>query len=59
MKPIVWGIKYVLRHHLSNECCRYSDDPELCRHCGYLSYAEIDQTLKLKPSAVLNALKYF
>lgn len=41
------------------ECCRYSDDPELCRNCGYLSYAEIDQTLKLKPSAVLNALKYF
>jgi len=27
--------------------------------CGYLSYAEIDQTLKLKPGAILNALKYF
>jgi MoaA/NifB/PqqE/SkfB family radical SAM enzyme len=40
-------------------CCRYSDDPELCRNCGYLSYAEIDQTLKLKPSAILSALKYF
>ena len=32
---------------------------ELCRDCGYLSYAEIDQTLKLKPSALLNAMKYF
>ena len=41
------------------KCCRYPDDPELCRNCGYLSYAEIDQTLKLKPSAILNALKYF
>jgi pyruvate-formate lyase-activating enzyme len=41
------------------ECCRFSHDPELCRNCGYLSYAEIDQTLKLKPSAVLNAMKYF
>jgi Fe-coproporphyrin III synthase len=41
------------------ECCRFSDDPELCRNCGYLSYAEIDQTLKLKPSALFNALKYF
>lgn len=41
------------------ECCRFSHDPELCRNCGYLSYAEIDQTLKLKPSALLNALKYF
>jgi hypothetical protein len=40
-------------------CCRYSDDPELCRQCGYLSYAEIDQTLQLKPSAIYNALKYF
>ena len=42
-----------------HECCRFSRDPELCRNCGYLSYAEIDQTLKLKPSAVLNAMKYF
>ena len=25
------------------ECCRYSDDPELCRNCGYLSYAERDR----------------
>ncbi len=40
-------------------CCRFSHDPELCRQCGYLSYAEIDQTLKLKPSAILNAFKYF
>ena len=40
-------------------CCRYPDNPELCRNCGYLSYAEIDQTLKLKPSAIVNALKYF
>ena len=41
------------------ECCRYSGDPELCRQCGYLSYAEIDQVLRLKPSAITNALKYF
>jgi MoaA/NifB/PqqE/SkfB family radical SAM enzyme len=41
------------------ECCRYSGDEELCKVCGYLSYAEIDQTLKLKPSAIMNALKYF
>jgi MoaA/NifB/PqqE/SkfB family radical SAM enzyme len=41
------------------DCCRYAGDPELCQQCGYLSYAEIDQTLKLKPSAIYNALKYF
>ena len=40
-------------------CCRYAGDPSLCRQCGYLSYAEIDQVLRLKPSAIGNALKYF
>jgi len=41
------------------ECCRYSGDPDLCRECGYLSYAEIGEVLRLRPSAVINALKYF
>jgi hypothetical protein len=41
------------------ECCRYPGNPQLCQNCGYLSYAEVDQTLKLKPSAIFNALKYF
>jgi len=41
------------------KCCRTRYDPELCRNCGYLSYPEIDQTLKLKPTAIFNALKYF
>ena len=41
------------------ECCRYPGDPQLCHNCGYLSYAEIDQALKLKPSAIINAIKYF
>ena len=40
-------------------CCRYPGNPQLCQNCGYLSYAEIDQTLRLKPSAILSALKYF
>ena len=41
------------------ECCRYPGNRKLCQNCGYLSYAEVDQTLKLKPSAIFNALKYF
>ena len=41
------------------KCCRYPGSRKLCENCGYLSYAEIDQTLRLKPSAILNALKYF
>ena len=40
-------------------CCRESNHGEICKDCGYLSYAEIDQTLKLKPGAIANALKYF
>ena len=41
------------------KCCRYNEDPELCQECGYLSYPEIGQTIRLKPSAIYNALKYF
>ncbi len=40
-------------------CCRENNHGTLCKDCGYLSYAEIDQTLKLKPGAVINAMKYF
>ncbi|MBP1665737.1 MAG: metallo cofactor biosynthesis protein, partial [Bacteroidetes bacterium] len=40
-------------------CCRFPGNEELCRNCGYLSYAEIDQVLKFKPSAIRNAIKYF
>ena len=40
-------------------CCRENGNGTVCKDCGYLSYAEIDQALKLKPGAVLNALKYF
>jgi MoaA/NifB/PqqE/SkfB family radical SAM enzyme len=40
-------------------CCRFPDNEELCRNCGYLSYAEINQVLKFKPSAIRNAIKYF
>jgi MoaA/NifB/PqqE/SkfB family radical SAM enzyme len=41
------------------QCCRYNKDMELCHECGYLSYAEIHQTLRFRPSAIYNALKYF
>ncbi|MFC2087562.1 radical SAM protein [Bacteroidota bacterium] len=41
------------------KCCRENDHGAICEECGYLSYAEIDQTLKLKPGAIINALKYF
>ena len=52
-------ICYVYEKGKMYKCCRFPEDPELCQNCGYLSYAEIGQTLKLKPSAILNALKYF
>jgi len=41
------------------KCCRENNNGAVCDECGYLSYAEIDQTLKLKPGAIINALKYF
>ena len=52
-------ICHVYERGKTYKCCRYPGDDELCRNCGYLSYAEIDQTLKLKPSAIVNAMKYF
>ncbi|MBM3709711.1 MAG: radical SAM protein [Actinobacteria bacterium] len=41
------------------KCCSFPGNSKLCNNCGYLSYAEIDQALKLKPSAILEAIKYF
>ncbi len=52
-------ICYIYEQGKIYKCCRTPGNPELCQNCGYLSYAEIHQTLKLKPSAILSALKYF
>jgi MoaA/NifB/PqqE/SkfB family radical SAM enzyme len=41
------------------KCCRFPGNEDLCKDCGYLSYAEIDQVLKFKISSIRNALKYF
>jgi MoaA/NifB/PqqE/SkfB family radical SAM enzyme len=41
------------------QCCRVNNDGELCKDCGYLSYAEVDQTLKMKPTAIRSAFQYF
>ncbi len=49
----------VYEHGTVYPCCRFSGDEALCGACGYLSYAEIDQVLKLRPSAIYNAFKYF
>lgn len=53
------GVCSVYENGTVYPCCRYSGDDALCRECGYLSYAEIDQVLKLRPSAMINAFKYF
>ncbi|NQT62143.1 MAG: radical SAM protein [Candidatus Marinimicrobia bacterium] len=53
------SICQIYEQGITYECCRYPGDPDLCDNCGYLSYAEIDQTLKLKPSSIMNAIKYF
>jgi len=53
------NICHVYEQGNTYHCCRYPGNPDLCENCGYLSYAEIDQTLKLKPSAIMNAIRYF
>lgn len=41
------------------QCCRYPGNEDLCENCGYLSYAEIHQSLRLRPSALFNAFQYY
>lgn len=53
------GICSVYEEGIYYRCCRESHNSELCRDCGYLSYAEIGKALMLNPGALVNALKYF
>ncbi|MCU0369785.1 MAG: radical SAM protein [Bacteroidales bacterium] len=53
------GICSVYEEGTYYRCCRESGNEALCKDCGYLSYAEIERTLRLNPGAVMNALKYF
>lgn len=39
-------------------CCRAIDTPGVCADCGYLGYPELDYILKLRPSALWEALGY-
>lgn len=39
-------------------CCRSVGNDEACRNCGYLGYSELQEILKLKPSAILAGLRY-
>jgi MoaA/NifB/PqqE/SkfB family radical SAM enzyme len=52
-------ICYVYEKGNMYTCCRIPKNPELCENCGYLSYAEINQILKLKPTSILNVFNYF
>jgi len=49
---------YVYAHSRLYQCCRAIGRQDACRNCGYLGYPEIIQILKLRPSAVLAAMRY-
>ena len=39
-------------------CCRSISNGEGCQNCGYLGYSELQEILKLKPSAIRAGLRY-
>lgn len=39
-------------------CCRNMDD-DTCSNCGYSACAELTEAKKLKPSAIINLMKFF
>jgi len=40
-------------------CCRARGDDELCKHCGYMGYPELQMILSLHPSALKEALRAY
>jgi MoaA/NifB/PqqE/SkfB family radical SAM enzyme len=40
-------------------CCRARGDDELCKHCGYMGYPELQMILSLRPSALKEALRAY
>ncbi len=51
-------ICYVYADNKLYQCCRAFGNDNACKNCGYLGYPEIIYILKLKPSAIISALKY-
>jgi Predicted Fe-S oxidoreductases len=49
---------YVYADNKLYQCCRAIGNDEVCAHCGYLGYAEIIHILALKPSSILESLRY-
>jgi len=49
---------YVYANNKLYQCCRAIGNDEVCKNCGYLGYPEIIYILKLRPSAILEALNY-
>jgi MoaA/NifB/PqqE/SkfB family radical SAM enzyme len=48
---------YLYANNELYRCCRAVGNPEICAHCGYLGYAELHYISRLKPSAILDAMK--
>jgi MoaA/NifB/PqqE/SkfB family radical SAM enzyme len=40
-------------------CCRAKGNDELCKHCGYMGYPELQMILSLHPSALKEALRAY
>jgi hypothetical protein len=52
------GLSYLFAENKLFKCCRAFGNDEICKNCGYLSFAEIYQITRLSPDAILTAIKY-
>jgi MoaA/NifB/PqqE/SkfB family radical SAM enzyme len=52
------GLSAVYASNKLYPCCRSYGNTEACENCGYLGFAEIEQVMKLKPSALWEARRY-
>jgi hypothetical protein len=48
---------YLYANNELYQCCRTVGNQEICAGCGYLGYAELHYISRLKPSAILAAMK--
>lgn len=48
---------YLYAERAMYRCCRLIGNPDACRECGYLGYAELDCIARLQPGAIYEAAR--
>jgi MoaA/NifB/PqqE/SkfB family radical SAM enzyme len=51
------GLCYLYAENRMYRCCRSIDQPEICRECGYLGYAELESISRFRLGPFLEAIR--